>query len=427
MPSKTFSKSVHTTTTVERTVIRSGDGSRTAAASPRPTRTIAARAAPRLLEVVLSFDTTGSMYSYLEKVRENLAAIVRKLADEAEQNDMDLRLGVIAHGDYCDKQQYYVIKFLQLRDVKQPSQRGEILRFIGKVGPTGGGDAPECYELALHQARTKMNWTPGSRRILVIVGDDAPHPPGYTYGDYTNTLDWEKEVAELGRMGVRTYTVDCGSSGLSFWRDVATKTRGQLLPIQEMRTLSHLIIAAALREMSTRAFRKYHDELARTDQLHGEMVTIIRLIEKVVVETEIDGRTGIVSQSRRTSTHREVSDTAAAVAVAAAAAIENPTSRALKAAPRTSRICFAYNEGTCHKGSSCSYRHKKICKFFNEGKCTKRDCTFEHVKICFFFNDSGCRNGSRCPFAHVTVCSASDSRNCRSHSCKKLHIQFAKH
>jgi hypothetical protein len=36
-----------------------------------------------------------------------------------------------------------------------------LVRFVEEVGSTGGGDADECYELVLRQARTKLTWTPG--------------------------------------------------------------------------------------------------------------------------------------------------------------------------------------------------------------------------------------------------------------------------
>jgi hypothetical protein len=35
------------------------------------------------------------------------------------------------------------------------------VRFVEDVGATGGGDADECYELVLRQARTQLAWTAG--------------------------------------------------------------------------------------------------------------------------------------------------------------------------------------------------------------------------------------------------------------------------
>ncbi len=44
---------------------------------------------------------------------------------------------------------------------------------------TGGGDWEECYELVLHQVQTQLNWSPGSQRALVMIGDAIPHDTTY--------------------------------------------------------------------------------------------------------------------------------------------------------------------------------------------------------------------------------------------------------
>ena len=54
------------------------------------------------MEIVFSFDTTGSMYSCLDEVRKNVSDMIRRL-----QGDIpNLRIAVFAHGDYCDKSTY---------------------------------------------------------------------------------------------------------------------------------------------------------------------------------------------------------------------------------------------------------------------------------------------------------------------------------
>ena len=71
---------------------------------------------------------------------------------------------------------------------------------------TGGGDWEECYELVLHEARTKLSWTPGTQRSLVMIGDATPHPPSYHMN--TLKLDWKKEAKQLyDELGVKIYSV----------------------------------------------------------------------------------------------------------------------------------------------------------------------------------------------------------------------------
>ena len=60
------------------------------------------------VEVVFSFDTTGSMYPCLTQVRRHVKSTVTRLGEEIP----GIRIGIIAHGDYCDKGGTYVTKHL---------------------------------------------------------------------------------------------------------------------------------------------------------------------------------------------------------------------------------------------------------------------------------------------------------------------------
>ena len=97
------------------------------------------------IDVCITFDTTGSMYPCLTQVRRSAAATVRRLFKDIPE----LRIAIIAHGDYCDAGRTYVTKAL---DFSSDVER--ICRFIDTVEATGGGDAPECYELVLHESRS---------------------------------------------------------------------------------------------------------------------------------------------------------------------------------------------------------------------------------------------------------------------------------
>ena len=50
------------------------------------------------LDMVIAFDTTGSMAQYIEDVRKQVAEMIPRLFKDNE----DLRLGIVAFGDYCD-------------------------------------------------------------------------------------------------------------------------------------------------------------------------------------------------------------------------------------------------------------------------------------------------------------------------------------
>jgi len=80
------------------------------------------------VEIVFSFDTTGSMASCLGKVREKVSETVTRLIQDIK----DIRIGIIAHGDYCDDVSKYAIKKIDLtNNVK------EICDFVNTVEATG--------------------------------------------------------------------------------------------------------------------------------------------------------------------------------------------------------------------------------------------------------------------------------------------------
>src|ERR1700722_14874364 len=145
------------------------------------------------VEAVFSFDTTGSMYPCLTQVRRNVKSTGARLGEESP----GIRIGIIAHGDYCDKGVTYVTKHLALTD-----DVDAICRFVENVGPTGGGDAPECYELVLREAQSQP-WTVAATKALVLIGDEVPHPPAHNPG----RLDWRQEAVALTKAGVAVYDV----------------------------------------------------------------------------------------------------------------------------------------------------------------------------------------------------------------------------
>ena len=50
------------------------------------------------LDMVIAFDTTGSMAQYIGAVRKEVSELIPQLFKDNE----DLRLGIVAFGDYCD-------------------------------------------------------------------------------------------------------------------------------------------------------------------------------------------------------------------------------------------------------------------------------------------------------------------------------------
>ncbi len=147
------------------------------------------------IEIVFTFDTTGSMNRCLAEVRKKLDVIIQRLFADIP----NLRIAVFAHGDYGD---VYVTKYVDFtNDVTK------LCDFVKSVQSTGGGDWEECYELVLKQTRELLSWTPGTQRSVVMIGDAIPHPVGSSRNE--GNINWKDEADKLRDEIVSIYFTIC--------------------------------------------------------------------------------------------------------------------------------------------------------------------------------------------------------------------------
>src|SRR6266852_171880 len=188
------------------------------------------------IDVVISFDTTGSMSSVLAQVRRNIKQMVERLMGELP----DIHIGIIVHGDYCDEHSTYVTRHLDLTQ-----DTGSITDFVEHTPPTGGGDAPECYELVLHEAQ-ELSWRPDAKRVLVMIGDDVAHAPE----DNPQHLNWRTEVAAL-----------------AFYRELAETSGGLHLSLGQFSEITAMLIAICYRQHTDIKLLTYEQELQRAGRM----------------------------------------------------------------------------------------------------------------------------------------------------------------
>lgn len=135
------------------------------------------------MDILFSFDTTGSMSYILDEVKGRLSDMIQRL-----QADIPgIRIGVIAHGDYCDEKVFYLEKHIDFTQ-----NVVDLCNFVGEVEGTGGGDQDECYELILRKANETFTWAPVSNKVLVMIGDANPHEPDYNLN--VDEINWRDEV-----------------------------------------------------------------------------------------------------------------------------------------------------------------------------------------------------------------------------------------
>jgi hypothetical protein len=219
--------------------------------------------AAQLTEMIISFDTTGSMYPCLSEVRRNVDATAKRLFSEIP----NLKIGIIAHGDYCDARTSYLTKHLALTD-----DPNAVSYFVKNVEPTGGGDAPEAYEKVIQECVKKVNWSEGSKRFLVMIGDDVPHPPAHN----PERIDWRKEIDNLTNMGVLVHAVQALNRrhATSFYEEMAKKTGGFHLNLSQFNEATEMLLAVAYQQVSPEALQKYEDEVTTKKKMTRSMADI---------------------------------------------------------------------------------------------------------------------------------------------------------
>ncbi|ELU05406.1 hypothetical protein CAPTEDRAFT_205460 [Capitella teleta] len=220
------------------------------------------RADGQRVEVVFCFDTTGSMYPCLEKVRENLRSTITRLLESIP----DIRIGIMAHGDYCDYRNY-VTKHIDLT-----TNINALVEFVETVGSTGGGDAPECYEWALRKAQG-LDWAEDSAKAFVLIGDALPHPASFT----DQNVNWRSEVDVLAGMAVKVYGIQAlnNSSAKPFYQEIARRTGGAYVSFKNFSVITEMFLAVCYREVSDEHYDQFCEDIMETKE-NGTVMEDIR-------------------------------------------------------------------------------------------------------------------------------------------------------
>lgn len=115
------------------------------------------------LDIVLAFDSTGSMGGEIRAVERQIHRIgttLLKLVPKA-------RIGLCTYRDEGDE---YVVRGLPLTN-----DISAIDRFLSGVEADGGGDEPEAVHRGLEWAMTNNQFRGSARKVILIFGDSPPH------------------------------------------------------------------------------------------------------------------------------------------------------------------------------------------------------------------------------------------------------------
>lgn len=193
------------------------------------------------LDMVIAFDTTGSMSKYICAVKEHVKELIPKLF---KQNP-DLRIGIVAFGDYCDMPSKY--EFGRAYQVcKLTDDENKLMKFIINAKDTSGGDGDEFYELVIKKIVEETNWREGSTKAVLLIADAEPHKVGYSWSNIVvnNQIDWREEAKKAAEKGIKfdTLTID----KIEWYKELSSITNGVSAPFSTSSKTSQLVEAAAL-------------------------------------------------------------------------------------------------------------------------------------------------------------------------------------
>lgn len=207
-----------------------------------------------MLDMVIAFDTTGSMSAYINAVRTHVKELVPKLFS----SNPDLRIGIVAFGDYCDmKSKDNFGKAYQVLGLT--NDENKIIQFINEAQDTSGGDGDEFYELVIKKITEETAWREGSTKAVLLIADAAPHNVGYSYKNIVSNaqIDWREEAKKASILGIKFDTMTINSMFVGWCKELSAMTNGVSVPFKNSGKTSQVIEAAALSRGGTRTKALY--------------------------------------------------------------------------------------------------------------------------------------------------------------------------
>mgnify|MGYP001574579801 CR=1 FL=1 len=204
------------------------------------------------LDIYTAFDTTRSMSSYINVVRNNIEEVTDQLLD----GKYDLRLSLNGIGDHCDGRDW-----IQMYELS--SNPAEVRGSIEDIVMTGGGDEPEAYEcLALQMAQRIPTNSVGRKRAVVLIGDSVPH--GMMDGDCVKGVNYQDAFKAMKTVCDAFYFVGCNEQMYSQQRRLIDRKsdKEKFIPLGDMvDVLPALLIALAKKSQSEKALNDYLSQL----------------------------------------------------------------------------------------------------------------------------------------------------------------------
>jgi Mg-chelatase subunit ChlD len=226
--------------------------------------TLTPQGARKPLDLILAFDTTGSMRPWIQNVREKVDYL-----SEGLFKLMDIRIGLIGVGDHCDEQ--FMIQAHPLT-----RELADMKRAVHDIRSTSGGDYPEAFECLFKY----LNEQPKPERptVLVLITDSVPHGmSGEGDAGCPDNVDARAELATLMKRLRSFYLVNCGNHEASIRiQKTMVKSENYFLQLTDFRRLTNLVMAVCMDEVGELDYFMGLLEKQRGSDRKQEVLSLLR-------------------------------------------------------------------------------------------------------------------------------------------------------
>ncbi len=217
------------------------------------------------LNLILAFDTTGSMRPYIQNVREKIDYLIKGLFKL-----MDIRISLIGVGDHCDGE-------FMLQPFPMSSELKDLQKAVHDIRSTSGGDYPEAFEcLFLHLNEDPM-WDYTLPTVLVLITDSVPHGmSGAGDAGCPDNVDAREQLDRLQGKLRSFYLVNCGNHKESIRiQRTLVKSDNYFLQLNNFRRLTNLVMAVCMDEVGELDFFMDILEKQRGKDRRQEVLTLM--------------------------------------------------------------------------------------------------------------------------------------------------------
>lgn len=226
---------------------------------------------PAKLELVLCFDTTGSMHKVFKAGQRAIEEVIKGL----DAPSTGAILSLIAYKNHGDE---------YLFDGERPfiatpwsNKSEEILRPLYQITSEGGGDGLTALEDVFDYLVCNVEWQPEAKKAVVLIGDMPPHGVVDSVSHCPRRFDYHKSIDSMKKLGITVYSVFCptqyhNSMGkdrynkiTSFYDWIAEETGGRRLSLEDMETLVTILVGIGMKE--TGRIDEYRDLLSQRKAL----------------------------------------------------------------------------------------------------------------------------------------------------------------